>query len=232
MPSVACALVPPKPRVQTPRKRAHAAAEADRRQRLLLYALAGSGLVAVVLVVLVLVASGGGGGTDPDRVRAAAQEAGCRFETTKAQTRSHSITSPDGSAKWNTMPPTTGPHYEVPAVWGAYDSPLQPARYVHNLEHGGIYIQYGDEVSDATVQQLRDFYDQHELGTLLAPLPSLGRQIAVAAWLTPSAEEADNGTAYLMKCTRFDEPAFSAFFDEFQFKGPERFPADSLLPGT
>jgi hypothetical protein len=218
--------------VQTPRKRAQGAAEGDRRQRLLLYALAGSGLVAVVLVVLVLVASGGGGGTDPERVRAAAQEAGCRLEATKAQARSHSITSPDGTAKWNTTPPTSGPHFEVPAVWGAYDSPVQAARYVHNLEHGGIYIQYGDDVSDATVQQLRDFYDQHERGTLLASLPSLGRQVAVAAWVTPSPEEPDNGTAYLMKCTRFDEPAFSAFLDEFQFKGPERFPADSLLPGT
>jgi Protein of unknown function (DUF3105) len=217
--------------VQTPRKRSQAAA-ADNRQRLVLYALAGSGLVAVVLVVLVLVASGGGGGTDPERVRTAARDAGCRFESTQAQTASHSITSPDGTAKWNTTPPTTGPHYEVPAVWGAYDSPLQPARYVHNLEHGGIYIQYGDDVPDATVQQLRDFYDEHELGTLLAPLPSLGRQIAVAAWVTPSADEPDDGTAYLMKCTRFDEPAFSAFFDEFQFKGRERFPADTLLPGT
>jgi hypothetical protein len=34
-----------------------------------------------------------------------------------------------------------------------------------------------------------------------------------------------------MKCTKFDDNAFSAFFDEFQFKGPERFPPDTLLPG-
>ena len=218
--------------MQTPRKRAATRAAADRRQRLVLYALAASGLVAIVAVVLVLLASGGGNGTDAERVRAAAQAAGCKLTAVKAQVRSHSITSPDGTAKWNTTPPTTGAHYEVPAVWGAYDSPLQPARYVHNLEHGGIYIQYGDQVSDATVQQLRDFYDEHERGTLLAPLPSLERQIAVAAWVTSSAQNADDGTGYLMKCTRFDEPAFSAFFDEFQFKGPERFPADSLLPGT
>ena len=41
----------------------------------------------------------------------------------------------------------------------------------------------------------------------------------------------DEGTAYLAKCTAFDETAFSAFFDAYQFQGPERFPPDSLLPG-
>jgi Protein of unknown function (DUF3105) len=224
--------VPPKPRVQTPRKRPAADDPGSGRQRLVLYALASAGLVAVVVVVLALLASGGSGGTDPERVRGAAEAAGCGFQASAAQPRSHSVTSADGTAKWNTTPPTTGAHYEVPAVWGAYDSPLQPARYVHNLEHGGIYIQYGDDVPEATVAQLRAFYDEHERGTLLAPLSALGRQIAVGAWVTPSDAEPDNGTAYLMKCTRFDEDAFAAFFDEFQFKGPERFPADTLLPGT
>ena len=37
--------------------------------------------------------------------------------------------------------------------------------------------------------------------------------------------------AYLAKCTEFDETAFAAFFDAYQFQGPERFPPDSLLPG-
>ena len=31
--------------------------------------------------------------------------------------------------------------------------------------------------------------------------------------------------------TAFDEDAFVAFFDAYQFKGPERFPPDTLLPG-
>jgi hypothetical protein len=225
--------MPPKPRVQTPKKRGAAADPAAARQRRVLYALAASGLVALgVVVVLLLVAGGGSSGTDVERVRTAADAAGCTLQSVKAGVRGHTVTSPDGRAKWNTNPPTTGPHYEVPAVWGAYDSPLQPARYVHNLEHGGIYIQYGDEVPDATVQQLRTFYDDHQRGTLLAPLPSLNDKIALGAWVTPSEAEADNGTGYLMKCTEFDEDAFTAFFAEFQFKGPERFPADTLLPGT
>ena len=200
---------------------------------MLLYALAASGLVALAVVVVVLAATGGGGsgGTgDADRVQAAATAAGCRFRSAPALPASHSIADPDGTVKWNTDPPTTGPHYEVPAVFGAYSEPLQPARLVHNLEHGGIYIQYGDEVPEATVQQLRDFYDAHERGTLLSPLPRLGKNIAVGAWVAPE-DDPGNGNGYLMRCTRFDEDAFTAFFEEFQFKGPERFPADSLLPG-
>ena len=49
-------------------------------------------------------------------------------------------------------------------------------------------------------------------------------------WTAP-ADDPDNGTANLATCTAFDETAFDAFFDSFQFKGRERFPADSLLPG-
>jgi hypothetical protein len=222
--------MPPKPRVSAP-KRAPLD-PAARRQRLLLYALAASGLVALAAVVVVMAAtSGGGGSIDEGRVRAAAGAAGCTYVSKPAvKPRSHTI-QPDGSSPlWNTVPPTSGPHYAVPAVWGAYSEPLQKARVVHNLEHGGVFIQYGKDVPDSTVQELRSFYDDHTRGTLLAPLPALGKQIAVGAWTAPE-DAPDNGTAHLMKCEKFDQNAFSAFFDEFQFKGPERFPADTLLPG-
>jgi hypothetical protein len=105
---------------------------------------------------------------------------------------------------------------------------------VHNLEHGGAYIQYGDDVPEETVAQLRDFYDEHRNGTLLAPLPSLGDEIALGVWVTPerAGEGSDRGVGYLAKCTEFDEEAFSTFFDEFQFKGPERFSPNLLSPGS
>lgn len=222
--------MPPKPRVSAP-KRARLDPAAQ-RQRRILYALAASGLVALAVVVVVFAAtSGGGGAIDEARVRSAAEAAGCTYRSVPAvKPRSHTV-QPDGrSPKWNTVPPTSGPHYAVPAVWGAYSEPLQQARVVHNLEHGGVFIQYGRDVPAATVAQLRSFYEDHTRGTLLAPFPSLGKQIAVGAWTAPE-RDADDGTAHLMKCDTFDENAFSAFFDELQFKGPERFPPDSLLPG-
>jgi hypothetical protein len=225
--------MPPKPRVHAPKKRGAPVDPATKRQRLLLYALAASGLVALALVVVVMAATGGGGGGGGDsaKVRAAAEGAGCTYTDVQAVgPRSHTVAADGRSPKWNTFPPTSGPHYAVPAVWGAYSEPLQQARVVHNLEHGGIFIQYGKDVPASTVQQLRSFYEKHNRGTLLAPLPTLGKQIAVGAWTAP-ADAPDNGRAHLMKCTRFDENAFATFFGELQFQGPERFPADSLLPG-
>ena len=66
---------------------------------------------------------------------------------------------------------------------------------------------------------------------MVAPYPSLGDQIALEAWVTESASEPEKGTAYLAKCPGFDEAAFVAFLDAYQFRGPERFPPDTLLPG-
>ena len=103
---------------------------------------------------------------------------------------------------------------------------------MHNLEHGGIFIQYGKDVPQATVDQLKGFYDQHLNGTLLAPLPKLGSKIAMGVWTTSSPTSSNTGTAYLAKCTSFDQSAYAAFFKAYQFKGPERFPANTLTPGT
>ena len=116
-------------------------------------------------------------------------------------------------------------------MFGSYTEPLQPARLVHNLEHGGVFIQYGKDVPEATVRSSQAFYADHDRGTLLSPLPRLGKQIALGAWVTPRGQ-AGRGQGYLMKCTRFDEAAFVAFLEEFQYKGPSGSPPDSLLPGA
>ena len=82
----------------------------------------------------------------------------------------------------------------------------------------------------------RAFYDQHETGTILAPYPKLGDKIALGAWYADGLPEAssDRGSGILAKCTAFDEDAFAAFFDAFQFKGPESsiIPPSSMAPGS
>jgi Protein of unknown function (DUF3105) len=218
--------MPPKPR---PHGKSRPPVHRSGTDRRLLLGLAAGGLAVLVAVAIGMVVGFGGGGTD---AAAALDSAGCTLTTKPALRGVHSITTPTGTSKlWNTSPPTSGPHYAVPAVWGAYTEPLNTAQVVHNLEHGGIYILYGPRVPEATVAQLRSFYEDHTRGTLLAPLPSLGNRIALGAWTTKDANDPTNGTAHLAKCRAFDEDAFGAFFDEFQFQGPERFPADTLLPG-
>ncbi len=223
-----------KPRVRAPKQRATPRPDdPSRNRRQLLY---GAGAVIALAAVGAAVFLVGFGGNDasPEKVRADLEAAGCTLQVVNAQRGQHSLGA-DETADWNTDPPTSGPHFGFDdagnlgtVIWGAYEEPLQLARVVHNLEHGGLYIFYGDDVSDAVVAELRAFYDDHERGTLLAPYPKLGDQIALGAWVSGGDEE----KGYLAKCPAFDDAAFSTFLSGFQFKGPERFPASSLLPGN
>lgn len=186
--------------------------------------------MAVALVALAFTVGGGSGGSGD--ARAALEQAGCTLNATPSLAGVHTVTTPSGtSPKWNTVPPTSGPHYEIPVVYGIYDEPVYQAQLVHNLEHGAIAVQYGEDVPQATIDELKSFTQDHTRGTVLAPYPALGDKIALGAWVVPDPSKPDEGTAYLAKCTAFDEAAFSAFFSAYQFQGPERFPPDSLLPG-
>ena len=219
--------MPPKPRSHGKPK--PPVPGSDRRN--LLYAAIG-GIAIVVVAGLALAFTLGGGGDGGDDARTALEAAGCTLSATPSLAGDHSVTTPSGtSPKWDTVPPTSGPHYQVPAVYGVYDEPVYQAQLVHNLEHGAIVVQYGEDVPQATVDQLKSFAQANPRGTIVAPYPALGDKIALEAWVVPDPSRPAEGTAYLGKCTGFDENAFSAFFAAYQFQGPERFPPDSLLPG-
>jgi Protein of unknown function (DUF3105) len=219
-----------KPRVKAPKQRASSSSDDSSRRRAFAIgaAIAGVALGFVVVAALLGVVGGGGGGPDEEAVRANLESAGCTFQSAKALEGAHSILKPSGTSdKWNTDPPTSGPHYGIAAIFGIYEEELEMARVVHNLEHGGIYILYGKDVPDATVDQLRAFYDDHKTGTVMAPLDRLGDKFALGAWVVDG--DVDNG--FLAKCAEFNEAAVSSFFRSFQFRGPERFDPSDLQPG-
>ncbi len=219
-----------KPRVKAPKQRASSSSDGPSRNRAFAIgaAIAGIALGFVVVAVLLGVV-GGGGGADEEAARTSLEAAGCTFKSVKALEGAHSIEQPGGTSdKWNTDPPTTGPHYGIAAIFGIYEEELEIARVVHNLEHGGIFILYGDEVPEATVDELRAFYDDHKTGSIMAPLDRLGDEFALGAWVVDG--DIDNG--FLAKCTQFDEGAVSTFFRSFQFRGPERFDPSQLQPGS
>lgn len=223
---------PPK-RPQAPQRRSTPSSPDDAaRRRRLLYILAATGLIGLAIVLGVVFFAGGGGDED---LAATMQAGGCELKAVPAAVGDHSAEeTATSNPKWNTDPPTSGPHFQTPAVYGEYTEPLQIAQVVHNLEHGAVFVLYGPQVPAATVQQLRDFYAEDTRGMLLAPYPKLDDKIALGAWTVPDDFEpgGTNGTAYLATCTRFEENAFSTFRDDLRFRGPERFPPDSLQPGN
>ena len=144
--------------------------------------------------------------------------AGCTESTLPAQGREH-VAQLEKGFKYNSFPPTSGPHNPQTALWNIYTEPVPFVNQVHNLEHGGIIVQYGDQVSPETVQQISDWYAQDPTALLVAPLPALGDRVALTAWTK------------LAICPGFDPAAASAFRDQFIFEGPEQFPANQLQPG-
>jgi hypothetical protein len=219
-----------KPRVKAPKQRAGAAADdGGRRTRTLAIVGGVAGLaLGLVVVAVALGMVGGGGRTDVKGLRTAMESAGCTLQVAPALKGVHSIQNPGGTSPlWNTDPPTSGPHYGIPAIFGIYNEELEIARVVHNLEHGGIYILYGKDVPDATVEELRSFYESHQTGTIMAPLNRLGDKFALGAWVV----DGDTNNGFLAKCKTFHQGAVSTFFRSLQFRGPERFDPSQLQPG-
>jgi hypothetical protein len=230
-----------KPRVKAPKQRSSQRRAEDEAKKRRLYLLGGGSLVALLAIVGIVFALGlaGGGEANAADARATLEEAGCTL-TVKAAApyrSDHSeITDPSTRHKnWNTDPPTSGPHYGQTLAYGSYTEEPDIARVLHNLEHGAAFVLYGNGVPDATVTQLQEFYSDHESGTILAPYARLKKQVALGAWVLPGLPEAgnDRGSGVLAKCTKFDEEAYAAFFDAFQFQGPESsiFRPSDMQPG-
>ena len=49
--------------------------------------------------------------------------------------------------------------------------PVDPRQAVHNLEHGGVVIWYGPDISTADREALDGFYDEDENGLIITPIP-------------------------------------------------------------
>lgn len=220
---------PPGPqRRSTPRS-----ADDDARRRRTLLLLLGAAVLAAAAVGGFLLLGGGG---EDDGGRSVLEEAGCTFQVAPAQEGQHTAElTATSDESWNTDPPTSGAHHPQPAVYGFYDEPVPLPQTIHNLEHGGIVIHYGKDVPEEQIEAMRAWYADDPNGLLVARLDKLGDRIALSAWTTDealTADDADNGEGYLAKCPRFDEDAFDTFVEAHRFEGPERFPPESLTPGS
>ncbi len=93
---------------------------------------------------------------------------------------------------YNSLPPTSGPHLGEKANWGISESLIPDELQIHNLEDGGVVVQYNctpgtetQEKSDECKQligQLSDIVKKYPDKVILAPYPKLDTKIAVTAW--------------------------------------------------
>jgi hypothetical protein len=158
--------------------------------------------------------------TNPPAVPAPTGGGACgQVETFPVVGREH-VDKPPPASTYNSFPPTSGPHYPDPADWGTYDKPFEQFVLIHNLEHGGIVVQYGKDVPSATVDAIKEWVGEDPDGLVLAPLPQLGSTVALTAW------------THLMKCSSFDAKAFGEFRDAYRYRGPELLSADSYKPSN
>jgi hypothetical protein len=116
---------------------------------------------------------------------------------------------------YNSTPPTSGWHYgDAVAPWGVSREPIPNEVQVHNLEHGGIMIQYDcPDGCPEIVSRLESIVRSYPSKVILAPYPGIpDHRIAVTAW---------GRLAYL---DQVDEPFLRRFIQRFKDKGPEYVP--------
>jgi uncharacterized protein DUF3105 len=203
---------PPRP-VQAPKKRTDPRTPRDPRRTRIWLGILAAALVVVGGGVAIAMAFSG------DDVASIEASGVCKVKTAESQGRNHVNALPEGF-KYNSVPPTSGPHSPQTAIWGVYDEPVDEINLVHNREHGGVIVQYGGDVPKAQVDRVIAWYRDDPNGVIVAPLTELRDKIALTAWTK------------LASCSRFDEEAFSAFREEFRFKGPERVTPESMTPGN
>jgi Protein of unknown function (DUF3105) len=222
-------------------ERERQAREAKQRKQLVGYGAAGVLVLAVVAVLAVLLLggdNGGGasassdvlpdGGSIPEQqefeVRPAAAAANCRLRTVKGSGTQDHTTSPDERVDYDTNPPSTGRHYQVPAEDGAYSDAPTDEELVHGLEHGRVIIWFKPGLPSEERANLKALYDEDTYQMFLVPRSDMPYAVAATAW---NGEPAPNGRGQLLLCNEFTPEiydALRAFRDEHRSLGPEPVP--------
>jgi hypothetical protein len=137
--------------------------------------------------------------------------------------REHIESGTPGS-KYNSDPPTSGPHWNGPANKGVYDKELPDEQLIHNLEHGYIWISYrpgdanlqassGANIKGATeeeVNKLKAIVEKDNWKVVMVPRSRDQAKIVLAAW------------GRVLKLSDFDEKRIKDFISTYRNRGPEK----------
>jgi Protein of unknown function (DUF3105) len=86
------------------------------------------------------------------------------------------------SARYNSAPPTSGPHFPFVIAPGIYDSPIPDGLALHAMEHGHIVVHYAAGISSNELEALQRLAKRYSRDVVLAPYPHLATPIVLTAW--------------------------------------------------
>lgn len=147
-----------------------------------------------------------------ENVGVAAAKAGCEdIETFEEQKASH-IGVGEAHEPYNSSPPTSGPHYEIPADTAFYPDQVPVEQVIHNQEHGQIVIWYSPDATDETKEQIEALVDQQPAATVAVPYADIEApyQLVLSAW----------GAS--QHCEQVSQDVVDDFRREYQGMGPEK----------
>jgi hypothetical protein len=225
-------------------ERERQAREAKQRKQHVGYGAAGVLVLAVVTVLAIFALGGGGedgggsasassdvlpdGGSVPEQaqfeVRPAANAANCRLRTVKGSGTQDHTTSLDERVEYDTNPPTTGRHYQIPAEDGAYSEAPSDEELVHGEEHGRVIIWFKPTLPERDRANLKALYDEDSYQMFLVPRRDMPYAVAATAW---NGDPPPNGRGQMLLCNQVTPEmwdALRAFRDEHRSRGPEPVP--------
>lgn len=179
-------------------------------------------VVALVVIGAVVVAISSERESTEALVGVAAAEADCQpVEEFEALEGEH-IKEGASHEPYNSDPPTSGPHYEIPADPAFYTSAVEPERVVHNLEHGQIVLWYPPDLSDDDKGLIEEIVDDEPIATVGNPYDGVGAdtKIVMSAWLAGESEN-DPDQGVLQRCGEISQAAVNEFREKYQGRSPE-----------
>ena len=120
---------------------------------------------------------------------------------------------PDHPVEYQTMPPTSGPHFPDPTAPGFYTTRPAFGYLVHSLEHGSVVIYYDPaQLSPEIEKSLRAFVKANsdpEVGIVAVPDADFIYPFILTAW------------DKMLKLDKYDPRVVTAFLAEYLGRGPE-----------